>query len=619
MRFVLIRTVLTILFCVTGVCAQTPTVVPQSPIEYELGFGRPNSHLLEVTVRARGLSGATADFAMPAWNPGWYVINNYARMVQEFRAADAAGKPLRWRKSDKQTWRVELAGGSTATIQYKVYGNTLGVDWMQYNDKHAHIAGPAAWMYLAGGKHRPAKLSIATPQGWRIATGMPRTSDNTFTAPNYDAFVDYPVEISDYSEQAFTSGGATYHVVVHDILGKKDYTRLTQDAQKAVEQLVGMMKPVAGTAKRDAPFESYWFLFHVWPNVGGGLEHRNSTQIFLGGDWATPAAGETARGMYRGQLGVTVHEFFHAYNVKRLRPRPLEPFDYSREAHTPSLWIAEGLTNYYEGVALLRAGLQTPEDYFSNLGDLVTGFENLPGRKERSIEETSWDTWFWYTGEGPIQTNKANTDHSYYTGGEILGHFLDFAIRNATNNRKSLDDWMRLMYSRYALPKPGYTPEQAIAAASEIAGRNLSGFFRRHISGKEPLPYEEYFAHAGIRVERKTDATRAWLGAGFTPGPNDHARITSLRPTGPAMEAGLHRNDVITNVDGQPATIGEFSEAISRARPGESVRLTVQRLNETREISVTLAGDPTVQFVLSPIPQMTETQRAIYRSWSGQK
>jgi len=596
------------------------TRVPSPPaVAYALGFSRPNAHLLEITVRATGLTGPAADFAMPAWSPGWYIINNYAKMVQEFRASDAAGKPLPWQKTDKQTWRVSLRGSTAVTIQYKLFGNTLGVDWLQYNDKHAHISGPAAWMYLVGGKQRPATLQIRVPAGWRVATGLPSAPGGGYRAADYDAFIDSPIEISDFTEQTFTSGGATYHIVVHDILGKKDYARLTHDAQKAVENLVAMMKPVAAVQGRDTPYESYWFLFHIWPNTGGGLEHRNSTQIFLPGDWEPPAAGETARGLYRAQLGVTVHEYFHAFNVKRLRPKPLGPFDYSREVHTPSLWISEGFTNYYEGLAILRTGLEAPQDYFQSLSDLITGFENLPGRAERSIEDTSWDTWFWYTGEGAVQTNKNNVDHSYYTGGEILGHFLDFAIRHATGNKKSLDDWMRLMYSRYALPKPGFTPQDAIRAASEVAGTDLSGFFRKHISGKEPLPYEEYFAYAGLQVQRKTHPERPWLGAGFGRGAGLEVRIGSLAPNGPAMEAGLDRGDVIGAMDGRPVALSEMDALLAAKKPGDVVRFTVRRLREVVEISVKLGADPTMEFVVAPMPQMTDAQRTAYQYWSGQR
>lgn len=595
--------------------AQKPASLPA--VEYELGFGRPNLHLLEITIRARGLNGTTADFAMPAWSPGWYVINNYAKMVQEFAASGGNGKPLRWRKTDKQTWRVELGGATAATVQYKLYGNTLDVGWMQYNDQHAHVAGPATWMYLVGGKQRPTRLKINTPQGWRVATGMPRTAENAFAAEDYDRFIDYPLEISDFTEQTFTSGGTTYHIVVHDILGKKDYTQFTRDTQKAVEDLVAMMKPVAASGERAAPFESYWFLFHIWPNAGGGLEHLNSTQIMLPGDWAIPAAGEPVGGAYRGQMGVTVHEFFHAYNVKRMRPKPLGPFDYSREAHTPSLWISEGLTNYFEAMALLRAGLVTPEDHLTTLGQVITGFESSQGRAERSIEDTSWDTWFWYTGDSGVQTNRANVDQDYYAGGEILGHFLDFAIRNATQNKKSLDDWMRLMYTRYALPKPGFTPEQAIRAVNEVAGRDLSGFFRRHISGKEPLPYEEYFGYAGILAEKKTNPNRGWFGATINQGPNGEPLITSIRSSGPALEAGLSAGDVIKAVGGEAVSLEKFIPLLRSKKPGDVLQLTVQRLGKTQEFTLRLGNHPGLEYTLTLNPQASAAQRAMYQSWSG--
>jgi predicted metalloprotease with PDZ domain len=606
----------TALLAACGAAAQGQ---PAAAVQYNLRFDRPNSHLLEITVRAGGLTAPAAEFAMPAWSPGWYIINNYAKMVQEFRASDPGGKPLPWRKTDKQTWRVTLDTARAVTVRYKLYGNTLAVDWTQYNDRHAHIAGPATWMYLVGGKQRPVRLQVETPGGWRIATGMQRTGDSSFAAPDYDHFIDSPLEISDFAEQTFTVGGATHHFVVHDVMGRTDYSRVVADAQKAVAVLVKMMEPVAARAGRATPYADYWFLFHVWPGSGGGLEHHNSTQIFLGGDWAPPAPGQPPSGVYRAQLGVTAHEFFHAYNVKRMRPRPLGPFDYAREVYTPSLWISEGLTNYYEGIALLRSGLVTPEDYLRSFGQLLTDFENLPGRRERSIEETSWDTWFWYVGEGPAQTNRSQVDHSYYDGGEILGHFLDFAIRKATNNRKSLDDWMRLMYARYALPKPGFTPEQARRAVQEIAGRSLDEFFSRHISGKEPLPVEEYFAWAGIRVERRVHPERGLTGATFGRTADDQARVGTIRPRSPAMEAGLDRGDIVVEADGVAVRRAEFQRILESKKPAESLRLTVLRLGERREVTITVGSDPTVNFTFAPLAEMTAAQRAIFDSWSGQK
>ena len=252
-----------------------------------------------------------------------------------------------------------------------------------------------------------------------------------------------------------------------------------------------MFQPVTGTPQA-APFKDYYFIFHVWPKTGGGLEHLNSTQIDFAADWDSTEPMPGMGTQYDLKLFVAAHEFFHAWNVKRLRPLPLGPFDYTQMVHTPSLWISEGLTSYYGALNVERAGLIAPQQYLDGIAQLITKFEGRPGRTERSIEDTSWDTWWAYQTAVAQANNLANTNYSYYDGGQVMGHILDFAMRQDTNNQKSLDDWMRLLYSRYALPKPGFKPEDAIHAANEIAGTDISDIFRRYISGKEPIPYEQY-------------------------------------------------------------------------------------------------------------------------------
>jgi predicted metalloprotease with PDZ domain len=591
-----------------------PQAQAADPVVYELRFDAPNTHLLAITVRAGGLNGQDAEFAMPAWSPGWYIINDYAKMVQEFSATATNGAALPWRKTDKQTWRVELGGNKEITVRYKLYANTLAVDWVQYNDRHAHIAGPAAWMYLVGGKERPARLSIAVPAGWRVATGMEQTGENQFAAENYDRFIDCPLEISDFAEKTFTAGGATFHVVVHDVLGRTDFTRFTQDLQKAVEKQIPVFAPVVG-GPRKTPFAEYWFLFHIWPGTGGGLEHWNSTQIFFSSDWEAGRGGNFSG--YEGKLSTASHEFFHNWNVKRLRPKPLGPFDYSREVPTPSLWISEGLTSYYSSLALVRAGLVKPETYLGRIAQLISGFERSPGRRERSIEDASRDTWFWYRSGGPAETNIANTNIDYYTGGQIMGHLLDLAIRQATNNQKSLDDWMRLLYQRYALPKPGFEPEDAVRAGSEVAGKDMSDFFRRYLSGKEVPPYEEYFAYAGIEVEKRMDTLRPWIGIATQRGDDGHAVVASLTPSGPAERAGLDRGDVVLAVEGHAVTAEEFPSAITAHHRGDTVQVSVMHAGQLRQIALTLASDPSPTYLLRLMENPTDLQKKIYRSWLG--
>jgi predicted metalloprotease with PDZ domain len=602
-----------ILFFVASSIAAAPAA-----LRYQLKFERASTHLVDVSVSLDALQGATADFAMPDWAPGSYGIENYAANVQHFRAHSADGRELAWRKTDSQTWRVELAGATAVTIDYQVYLNTLQNNVGQYNDRHAFIAGPATWMYLVGGKERPIELSIDVPSGWKVATGMEHTSDHTFRAENYDWFADAPLEISNFTEKDFAALGSTYHVIFHDVMGGKDTAKFIADLQKIVSTIVPIFQPVAGSGAQAAPFKDYYFLFHVWPKAGGGLEHLNSTQINFSKDMDSvePVPG---RGMqYTLKLSVSAHEFFHAWNVKRLRPHPLGPFDYSQMVHTSSLWISEGLTSYYGSLALARAGLITPQEYLDGIARLITDYEKLPGRTERSIEDTSWDTWFF---RGPVRAigqdnNLANTSYSYYDGGQIMGHILDFAIRQDTNNQKSLDDWMRLLYSRYALPKPGFDPDDAVHAASEVAGQDVSGIFRRYISGKEPIPYETYFAYAGISVEKKLDSSKSWTGLTLTKQDNGTTTIKNIIPGSPAESAGLDKDDVIIALDGHAVTSTDDVEALLAAyKPGVTVRVLVQRLGQMREFPLALAPNPYYTYSLKPVEHPTPQQQAIYNSW----
>ena len=587
------------------------------PLHYELRFERPSTHLMDVTIHAADLEGPSVEFAMPDWAPGSYYLQNYSANVQAFRAVGSDGKELSWRKTDSQTWRVELGGANAVTVSYQVFGDTLRNNQAQYNERHAFIGGPSVWMYLVGGKERAVELTIAVPTGWKVATGMERTSDHTFRAADYNWFADAPLELSDFAEKDFQVLGTTYHVIVHDVEGQKDFSKFTQDAQKFVETIVPMFSSVTG-AEQAAPFKDYWFLFHVWPNTGGGLEHLNSTQINFSKGWDSQEPVPGYGNHYNLKLFVTAHEFFHAWNVKRLRPQPLGPFDYSQMVHTPSLWISEGVTSYYGALALARAGLITPQQYLDEISRTITNFEQNPGRRERSIEDTSWDTWF--NGDTVIQLNNLkNTNYSYYDGGQIMAHILDFAIRQDTKNRKSLDDWMRLLYSRYALPKPGFQPDDAVKAASEVAGVDVSEIFSKYISGKEPIPYEKYFAYAGIDVEKKLELEKPWLGVSHSKSDDGHAKITNVIPGSSAETAGLDRDDVVIGIDGRIVDEDAFDETILQHKPGDTLHMTVIRLGELKEIPVTLIASPFPAYKLKPMENPSDQQKAIYNSWMGIK
>src|ERR1700727_2705811 len=382
-----------------------------APLTYELALERPHTHLIDVTIHASDLKGPTAEFAIPDWAPGSYYIENYSANVQRFRATSADGKALTWRKTHSQTWQIDLAGTSAVTVSYQVFANTLQNNIAQYNERHAFIGGPSVWMYLVDGKDRPIELSVAAPSGWKIATGMEHTSDHTFGAADYNWFADAPFEISDFAEKDFEVLGTTYHVIVHDVENKKDFTKFVNDLQKTVAATVPMFQPVTGTPQA-APFKDYYFIFHVWPKTGGGLEHLNSTQIDFGTDWDSTEPVPGMGTQYDLKLFVAAHAFFHAWNFKSRRPLPLGPFDYTQMVHTPSLWISEGLTSYYGELNVERAGLIAPQQYLDGIAQLITKFEGRPGRTERSIEDTSWDTWWSYATAVAQANNLANTNYS---------------------------------------------------------------------------------------------------------------------------------------------------------------------------------------------------------------
>ena len=597
--------------------------VAAEPVRYEISFEPPNTHMLDITIRAGGLDGKQVQFAIPDWTPGGYGIQNFAEDVQDFHATDEAGHAADWRKTDSQTWQIELHGAASVIVHYKIYANGHGAT---YNEQHGALQGPAIWMYLVDGKTRPTQLKIDTaslPSGWKIATGMRKTGENIYAADDYDWFADAPLELGKFVERDFTTLGTTYHVIVHDELGSDEFPEFLQGLQRVIEKgIVPVLAPVVG-GKTAAPFSDYYFIIHIngpWRGTCGGLEHLNSTSIgcFNELDDRRPTNRHYIVNTYQNTLDVAAHEFFHAWNVKRLRPRELGPFDYTQMVPTPSLWISEGITDYYAAVALARTGIFSPQDYLDHMGRVITALEQSPGRKERSIADTSWDTWFGGGGggfgAGAYSTNLINTNYSYYDGGNVMGLLLDLEIRHATQNRKSLDDWMRLMYQRYALPKPGFEPGDAVRAASEIAGTDMTSFFAHYVTGRDLPPYERDLAYAGIRLEQQTSVA-AWVGATLDTDPAGHVLITNIIPGSPAERDGLDRGDVITALDGKAVDRKALDAALAAGHPGDKFDLTVTRFAKPQTISVTSTTDPTITYTLKPMDNPSELQKKIYDSY----
>ena len=589
----------------------------QSPLqlEYQLRIGQSSEHLADVEIDARGVTSPTLDFAMPAWSPGRYAIYDFAKNVQDFAATDGAGHPLKGSQPDKETWQVETGGATEVRVRYRVFANDLNGSFSQIDSTHANLNGASMFMYIAGHKPDPIHLAVTAPAGWKLVSGYALDPEQrSFEAPNYDRLIDTPLEISpNVTWEQFTDHGKAFRVAVHDYGTDEDRrAALVKKLADGVRKIVAV-----DMAMMPAPdFDHYTFIFHFAPDIaaGDGMEHLNSTQIIM----SELLSGE---GIDDALLDAA-HEFFHTWNVKRLRPAALGPFDYTKEDYTKSLWFAEGITTYYSYVALRRAGIWSELDFRNHLGGEIRTLESEPGRKLMSAESSSFHAWFYDRSPQMQETNFANTTISYYNKGALLGMLLDLEIRARTGGRKSLDDVMRLMYQRfyeapaatYYLPGRGYQESDILEALNEVSGGDFTGFFRRYVQGTDPLPYREALAGAGLELKNSPEDSEPSLGIQYRPA-NTGILITSVLPGGAADRAGLGRDDLLVAVDNFSLATDSLADRLKIYPPGSEVPFTVQRHADREIVTVKLDPPRREDYTLSDVPDATPEQVALRRAW----
>lgn len=594
-------------------------------ISYQLAMPRPASHLFEVKIEVE-TKGAieSVDFQMPRWSPGRYGVFDFAKNVQEFRAA--AGicpaeamcktKPLSASRVDDQTWRVATDGNAQFTASYKVFADDLSGTFSQLDARHANFNPGTIFMYVVGHKPDPVRLRITTPAGWRITNGRQMSDDGReWEFPNYDILMDTPTEIApDWTVDEFKVDGKTYRVVVHsfgDEAGKRP--QFVRDVERIVR---------AETKMWGAPdFDSYTFLVHFAADdrSGDGMEHLTSTQIIESGTLAEEST-------YQSALDTVAHEFFHVWNMKRLRPIELGPWDFTRPVSTRGLWIGEGFTNYYGHLMLRRAGLRTEAEALAYFGAYIGNVENAPGSRITSAEELSLLAPTLDGTPHAQRTNLANTSIPgyYYAKGEVLALTLDLLIRTRTNGRRSLDDVMRGMYEDFYLNAPtatyylrgrGYTNEEFARKTSEVASTDFSDFFARHVRGTEPPPYAEAFAGMGLRFTRAPAAPNPYTaGIELDFGSKD-ARIANVLPDSAAERAGLSRGDVITKVSKKSVTNATWRNALNRFKEGDRIPLTIKRDRRTLDFTVTLLAPERFDYRIEEDPAATTDAKRLRAAW----
>ena len=590
------------------------------PVTYRVTLDKnPTTHFLHVSLQVNSGGAASIDVAMPAWSPGAYNIHNAWRNVQEFAATDETAANLRFEKTDKQTWRIYTGSGKTITAKYKLYHRA-------YNDELCYISGPSVFMYVVGKRPYPLEgrvsVKLDAPADWLVQTGMlPGNDSRTFVADDYDKFVDASIALGKSWEQTQFECKGVPHYIVFIGKGNYDKQKITDDTRAVVTYFSEMMGGL--------PYKKYVFFLRARSSQGsGGLEHLNSTDIsFSAYNTHEPKAS------YKRFMFVVAHEFFHLWNVKRIRPAVLGPFDYTREQNTRNLYVSEGMTSYWAAIGLKRSGVWSLEDYYDELTREIGTLQSAPGRKIMSVELSSWDTW----NRGD---NATNNRIDYYNKGELLGNLLDLEIRHRTGNQHSLTDVFVHLMKNHGLPRPGFEEKRGFRDAVELITREAAAsnsdygeFFAKYVSGTEEIPWNAFFEHAGLMLEEKKGSPRPYIGittgntlpsTGFfnappTVLPQGQIAITNVAPGSPAEEAGVDVGDVLVAMDGDRVDAASFNDRFNERKVGSSVVFTVLRREQQRTLSVIVGKEEPVTYSIKGKLGATDLQKKIFSSWLSEK
>lgn len=563
------------------------------PIRYTLRFPAPHTHYVDVEAAIPTGGRAEVEVYMATWTPGSYLIREYERNVEAVSAASGA-RALTVAKSTKNRWKITTGGAANVTLRYKVYSREMTVrnNWVE--SSFAMLNGAPTFITLVERAARPHDVRIELPAAWkRVETALEPVSGspNTFRAADFDTLVDSPIIIGNPVVRDFTVDGKKHSIVFEGDTALIDADKTVGDVQKIVIAAKNVMGPLQ--------YPHYHF-FTMVTEQGGGLEHKNS---FLGMGTRFLTRTDAA---YKGWLGLIAHEFFHNWNVKRLRPVELGPFDYENENYVKTLWVAEGFTDYYADILPRRAGIETRDEMLNGLSSQIEQVQTIPGRLVTPVNMASFDTWI---KQYRPDENLANMSVNYYPKGAVIAFLLDAKIRKATNGARSLDTGMQWAMQRYSGEK-GYTPEQFYAVMSEAAGTDLKGWFAKTAESTDELDYTEALDYYGLRF-RPVDTRNApaYIGGGTR---NDAGRmiVTSVRRGTPGIDAGLNVDDEIVAIDDIRVRADGLAARLAQYKPGDKVSVLVARRDRLMKLDLTLGAEPGRAWRLEPLPNATAEQTA---------
>ncbi len=567
-------------------------------INYTVTFPEAQAHYADVEMTVSGLHQEAVILKMPVWTPGSYLVREFDKNIEAL-SVWSNGKQLAAPKTRKNWWHVNTTGLSTITVKYRVYCFEISVRTSFVDASHAFLSPTGIFIYPDKMIHTPSTVHIIPYKDWgKISTSLEMVNNDPFTrqAPNYDILFDSPIEVGNQDIFGFDAAGVKYEVCMVGG-GNYDKERLKVDMAKIVEQET----KVYG----ENPNKHYVFIVHNYFRGGGGLEHLNSTTLGTSRDNYGTEAG------YRNFLSLVAHEHFHLWNVKRLRPIVLGPFDYDNENYTTDLWIAEGFTAYYQNIILRHANLTTPEVYLTAAASQINVLENQPGAKVQTLADASYDSWI--KAYRPNE-NSINSTISYYDKGAVVGTLLDLEIINDSKGKYCLDDVMRYMYDTYYKEKKrGYTDGEFKAGLEKFAGKNLDQFYDGYVYGLTPIDYDHYLGYAGYKItDQAANTNDPTLGITLSNTNGKKVVTTVLRGTAGWID-GINVNDELVSIDGQPVT--DPATMLNGKKVGDKIVVNVLRDNLPLALNVTLLRNNKFNYKVEDAGTPTIEQLAVRKKW----
>ena len=585
--------------------AQSAAAAPAADgasLRYTLAMPAPQTHYFEVKMDLRDFGQDYTDLKMPVWAPGSYLVREFARHVERLQAT-AGGQALAVEKIDKNTWRVRHPQQPNFQVSYGVYAYELSVRTSYIDADHGFALGSSVFMYPAGRKDLASQVTVQPAAGWTtVSTALRPTAGMqkyVYQSASYDELADSPIEIGTQKVLNFTAANTPHQVAMFGPYTLPDEARFVADMKRVAEEA----QRVVG----QNPLDHYLFIVHNTEAGGGGLEHLYSTTL---GARPTTYGSEVG---YKNFMHLAAHEYFHLWNVKRIRPIALGPFDYDHENYTHMLWVSEGQTEYMAGQITQRAGFYTPQQYYDLLATVLTGVENQPGNKQQPVAMASFDAWI--RAYRPDENSK-NSEISYYDKGEMVGLVLDLMLVQASNGQKHLDDVFRLLYDKYYKGlKRGFTDQEYQDAVAQVAGRRFDDFFQNCVYGTRTLDYATALGYVGLTLNSATSPNGS-LGATIA-SKNGHYVVTYVKRDGTAWNGGLNVNDEVQQLNGAAPTAEALQQALFSTPPGGALKLQVKHGALTRELNLTLQPDPDRTYQIVPAATATPEQQRLLAKWLG--